>query len=71
MCTRTSKDWQRGIRHSDLCQVYWKEMLSFAVSVVHQLNVLKLCKRHESNIKHNREEKFCLRALETKQFSLY
>lgn len=71
MCIRSSKEWHCGTRHSDLCQVCWEEMLSFAVSVVHSLNVLKLCKRHESNIKHNGEEQFRLRALERKQWSLY
>jgi len=53
MFIRTSKNWQTGIRHADLCQVYWEEMLSFSFSVVHALNVPELCKRHESNIKPN------------------
>lgn len=70
MFIRTSKDWRTGIRHADLCHACWEEMLSFAFSVVHSLNVPELCKRHESNIKHNMKASFSLRALETKQWSL-
>lgn len=69
MFIRTSKDWQTGIRHADMCQVCWEEMLSFAFPVVHLLNMPKLCKRHESNIKHNMKASFSLRVFETKQWS--
>lgn len=70
MCIRTSKDCQTGLSHADLYQECWGKVLSFPFPVVHSLNVPELCKRHESNIKHNMKTSFSLRALETKQWSL-
>lgn len=56
------------MRHADLCQVCWEEMLRFAFSVLLSLNVPELCKSHDSNTKHNMKASFSLRALETKQW---